>query len=83
MPDMKTDEDMINLKTYQSILGSCRFELIPPTLKLPTLLQLPANMPIGPRHGKRILRYLAGATNSCLYYPSRQKPTFRAFSDSD
>jgi hypothetical protein len=25
---------------------------------------------------KRILRYLAGATNSGLYYPSRQTPTF-------
>jgi hypothetical protein len=24
MSDMKTDEDMINIKTYQSILGSCR-----------------------------------------------------------
>jgi hypothetical protein len=32
---------------------------------------------------KRILRYLAGATNSGLYYPSRQTPTFAAFSDSD
>jgi hypothetical protein len=25
MSDMQADEDMINLKTYQSILGSCRF----------------------------------------------------------
>jgi hypothetical protein len=32
---------------------------------------------------KRILRYLAGATNSGLYYPSRQTPIFAAFSDSD
>jgi hypothetical protein len=32
---------------------------------------------------KRILRYLAGATNSGLYYPSHQIPTFAAFSDSD
>jgi hypothetical protein len=32
---------------------------------------------------ERITRYLAGATNSDLYYPSRQIPIFAAFYDSD
>jgi hypothetical protein len=32
---------------------------------------------------KRILHYLASATNSGLYYPSRQTSTFAPFSDSD
>jgi hypothetical protein len=88
MSDMKADEDMINLKTYQSILGSCRF------LADTTHPEIAYITGIGGQHAhrptarhmqaiKRILRYLTGATNSGLYYPSRQTPTFAAFSDSD
>jgi hypothetical protein len=88
MSDMQADEDMINLKTYQSILGSCRLlaDTTHPEIAFITgIAGQHAHRPTA-RHMqaiKRILRYLAGATNSGLYYPSRQTPTFAAFSDID
>jgi hypothetical protein len=88
MSNMKPDEDMINLKTYQSILGNCRFladTTHPETAYITGIAGQHAHRPT-PRHmqaNKRILRYLASATNSGLYYPSRQTPILAAFSDSD
>jgi hypothetical protein len=86
MSDMKTDEDMINLKTYQSILGSCRILADTTHPKIAYITGVSGQHAHRPRHVqaiKRILRYLAGAINSGMYYPSRQTPTFATFSDSD
>jgi hypothetical protein len=87
MSDMHADDDMINLKTYQSILGSSRLlahTTHPEIAYITGIAGQHAHRPTA-RHMqaiKRILRYLAGATNSGMYYPSRQTLTFAAFSDS-
>jgi hypothetical protein len=86
--DMKTDEDMINLKTYQSIFGSCRFvaDTIHPVIAYITGISgQHAHRPTA-RHMQaimRIIRCVAGAINNGLYYLSRRTPTFAAFYDSD
>jgi hypothetical protein len=70
MSDVKTDEDMINLKTYQSILGSCRLlaDTTPEIAYITGIAGQHAHRPMA-RHMqaiKRILHYLAGATNRGL-----------------
>jgi hypothetical protein len=69
--DMKTDEDMINLKTYQSILGSCRFLADithPETAYIPGIAGQYSHRPTAwhMQAIRRIIRCLAGATNSVL-----------------
>jgi hypothetical protein len=77
MSDMQDDEDMISVKTYQSILGSCRFladTTHPEIAYITGIAGQHAHRPTA-RHMqaiKIILRYLTGATNSGLHYPSRQ-----------
>jgi hypothetical protein len=87
MGDMKPDEAMIDIKTYQSILVSCRFladTTHPEIAYITRFIGQHAHKPTA-RHMlavKRILRYLAGAADNGPYYP-KKPPKFAAFSDSD
>jgi hypothetical protein len=80
MSAMTRNSYLIDTKIYQSILRSCRFFADTTNLKITYITGIAGRHThkITVRHIlalKRILRYLAGTTNTGLHYP-RKSPTF-------
>lgn len=95
MPETKSlfmgdkDERKVDPTRYKALIGALLYcaTTTRPDILFPTIFLSRFNSDPKTRHlkaGQRILKYLKGTTDRCLYYPSgNQKLSIEAFTDSD